>query len=358
MIRLLRYWYRENSLFRPLTSKCAVEVARELLMIFLDFGAPKILQSDNGREFTAKIITELASMFPELVLVNGRPRHPQSQGSVERANGVMKDKLAAWMRDNSCPNWTLGIRFVQWQMNVCVSEATKKEPYTLMFGKKPSLGLSTEIPVEFLEKIGNGILEEEFLEIVGQGEEGQGGTGEESQGGTGEEGQGEESIISMSLSEVSQSATEMSQSVSEVNQCVSEMTQCVSEVIQCDSDSVEDDEFVIELIQSEFGEGQSEVSQYDSVEEGQSVDEESQGAVSDASDMASCLRAEAAKNLRKQAKRMVSRSVAKLKTIEVGDNVLIPVSEFDRGRGDPANLIGIVLEKGDPSGYKGGYSSR
>ena len=115
---------------------------------------------------------------------------------------------------------------------------------------------------------------------------------------------------------MSQSATEMSQSVSEVNQCVSELSQCVSEVIQCDS--VEDDEFVIELSQSEFGEGQSEVSQYDSVEEGQSVDEESQGAVSDASDMASCLRAEAAKNLRKQAKRMVSRSVAKLKTIEVG----------------------------------------
>ena len=122
-------------------------------------------------------------------------------------------------------------------------------------------------------------------------------------------------------------------------------------MIQCDN--VEDDEFVIELSQSEFGEGQSEVSQNDSVEEGQSVDEESQGAVSDASDMASCLRAEAAKNLRKEAKRMVSRSVAKLKTIEVGDNVLIPVSEFDRGRGDPANLIGIVLEKGD-SGFRVG----
>ena len=81
-----------------------------------------------------------------------------------------------------------------------------------------------------------------------------------------------------------------------------------------------------ELSQSEFGEGQSEVSQYDSVEEGQSVDEESQGEVSDASEMASCFRAEAGKNIRKQAKRMVSRSVAKMKTIEVGDNVLIPSS--------------------------------
>ena len=63
-------------------------MAHELLFIFLDFGAPHVLQSDNGREFTAQDITELCSLWPELVLVNGRPRHPQSQGSVERTNGV------------------------------------------------------------------------------------------------------------------------------------------------------------------------------------------------------------------------------------------------------------------------------
>jgi hypothetical protein len=43
-----------------------------------------ILQSDNGREFTANIITELKSLWPDLKIVHGRPRHPQSQHSVER----------------------------------------------------------------------------------------------------------------------------------------------------------------------------------------------------------------------------------------------------------------------------------
>jgi hypothetical protein len=52
-------------------------------------------------------------------------------------------------------------------------------------------------------------------------------------------------------------------------------------------------------------------------------------------------------NIRKQADRMVSRSNKRMKPIEVGDNVTVPVSEFDRGRGDPANLVGVVLEKGD-----------
>ena len=32
-------------------------LAHELLFIFLDFGAPHVLQSDNGREFTAQVIT-------------------------------------------------------------------------------------------------------------------------------------------------------------------------------------------------------------------------------------------------------------------------------------------------------------
>jgi len=42
------------------------------------FGAPHILQSDNGREFTASIITELKELWPELVIVHGKPRHPHS----------------------------------------------------------------------------------------------------------------------------------------------------------------------------------------------------------------------------------------------------------------------------------------
>ncbi|XP_068247997.1 KRAB-A domain-containing protein 2-like [Palaemon carinicauda] len=78
---------------RPLTSKLAAEVAFQLADIFLLLGAPVILQSDNGSEFTAQIITELRSLWPELSIVHGKPRHPQSQGSVERANGDIKDML-------------------------------------------------------------------------------------------------------------------------------------------------------------------------------------------------------------------------------------------------------------------------
>ena len=64
---------------RSLTSKHAAEVAYQLVDVFLLFGAPTILQSDNGSEFTTNIITELKQLWPDMKLVHGKPRHPQSQ---------------------------------------------------------------------------------------------------------------------------------------------------------------------------------------------------------------------------------------------------------------------------------------
>ena len=57
---------------RPLETKTAKEVADSLLGIFIDFGAPSILQSDNGREFTANVIKDFSysfSYFPSFFLL-------------------------------------------------------------------------------------------------------------------------------------------------------------------------------------------------------------------------------------------------------------------------------------------------
>lgn len=69
---------------RALEDKTAAGVAEQLTDIFCLIGAPHILQSVNGREFIAEIINKLPETFPGLTIVHGQPRHPQSQGSVER----------------------------------------------------------------------------------------------------------------------------------------------------------------------------------------------------------------------------------------------------------------------------------
>ena len=73
-------------LLRPLRTKTAVEIVEHLIIIFADFGCPRILQSDNGREFANKLVRDLVWRWPECKIVHGKPRHSQSQGSVERCN--------------------------------------------------------------------------------------------------------------------------------------------------------------------------------------------------------------------------------------------------------------------------------
>ena len=40
-------------------------------------------------------------MWPGCKLVHGKPRHSQSQGSVDRVNRDVEDILACWMRENN-----------------------------------------------------------------------------------------------------------------------------------------------------------------------------------------------------------------------------------------------------------------
>ena len=69
-------------------------MAFQLADIYLTIGGPAILQSDNGSEFTASVIKELKGLWPDLKIVHGKPRHPQSQGSVERDN---RDIRTHWL---------------------------------------------------------------------------------------------------------------------------------------------------------------------------------------------------------------------------------------------------------------------
>ena len=117
---------------RPVTSKRAPEIAYQLLDIFSIFGAPSILQSDNGREFVNSVITELSAMWDGLKIVHGKPRHSQTQGSVERVN-----------RDNE--------------------EGIKCSPYEAMFGQPIKVGSKTS---NLLDDAIDDIFAEEELEKI------------------------------------------------------------------------------------------------------------------------------------------------------------------------------------------------
>ncbi|KAI5149853.1 hypothetical protein ENBRE01_3064 [Enteropsectra breve] len=73
----------------PLVQKTGIAVEEKLKFVFENFGVPAILHSDNGNKFCNQEVKKLAQ-DRKISLVHGRPRHPQSQGQIERLNHTVK----------------------------------------------------------------------------------------------------------------------------------------------------------------------------------------------------------------------------------------------------------------------------
>ncbi|XP_060873867.1 KRAB-A domain-containing protein 2-like [Metopolophium dirhodum] len=138
-------------ILKPLKSERAEEVAYCLIDIFTVFGAPSVLQSDNGREFRNQTIDSLKEMWPELSIIHGKPRHSQSQGSVERANQDIENMIITWMKDNNTTKWSEGLRFIQFMKNKAFHRGIGRSPYEAMFGCSPKVGISSNTPDNILK---------------------------------------------------------------------------------------------------------------------------------------------------------------------------------------------------------------
>ena len=93
-------------------------------------------------------------MRPNLVLIHGKPRHPQRQGSVERVSGDIKDMLLTWLADNNTQDWAAGIKFVQFHKNSSYHSGIKCSLYSAMFGCEARIGLtSSSLPREVISTL-------------------------------------------------------------------------------------------------------------------------------------------------------------------------------------------------------------
>ena len=86
--------------------------------VFPYLGLPKILQSDNGREFVKETLT----LWPgQVVIINGRPRHSQSHRLIEKGNHCVEILIQAmkkeWGGTGNVP-WTDWLPRIQCKTNV------------------------------------------------------------------------------------------------------------------------------------------------------------------------------------------------------------------------------------------------
>jgi len=119
----------------PLKSKVAKHIGMKLIKIFSTSIIPEILQSDNGSEFLGECIDLIKKYYPNVHIVKGRPRHPQSQGKIERSHATFKNALQKWMKSSGNNNWLIGCYIVNAELNQ-VSQYNRGgfSPYNLYYG--------------------------------------------------------------------------------------------------------------------------------------------------------------------------------------------------------------------------------
>ncbi len=114
-------------------SRLAEEVLKGLQTYMGDFGAPKVLLTDNAREFHANVVKDLYTKLGTQ-LVFSTPYHPQGNFISERMHRTMKSVLATLCRGHP-HRWPNYLRQCQTVLNAAVHETTGEQPFYLIFSR-------------------------------------------------------------------------------------------------------------------------------------------------------------------------------------------------------------------------------
>lgn len=122
---------------KPLRNKEAPTVIEALTEIFLNDGFPTILQSDGGKEFTAKESQEWykANGIQHRV---GRAYKPSTQGQVERTNRTLKQAIYMDNLTSEDFVWAPKLPGKVFAYNTLVQSAINKSPFEIHRGWRPS----------------------------------------------------------------------------------------------------------------------------------------------------------------------------------------------------------------------------
>ncbi|KAF9752786.1 Pro-Pol polyprotein, partial [Nosema granulosis] len=140
----------------PLKSKSADEVTKAFKKIVYMFGPPEILHTDNGLEFKNKTLDDLCASLG-IRRVYGKPRHPQSQGQIERFNQTLTRYLSKHLYNSEEPNsinkdWVSILEQKVYEYNTSVHSANKKSPFQMMFRRNGYNDLSNILKDDDVEE--------------------------------------------------------------------------------------------------------------------------------------------------------------------------------------------------------------
>jgi hypothetical protein len=97
------------------------------------FGVPKAITVDNGTQFDAKTFKTFCRQIGTKIHF-ASVRHPESNGLVERANGIIITRIMKSIFNQPKGKWTDELVKVVWNDNTVVSRSTRFTPFKLLFG--------------------------------------------------------------------------------------------------------------------------------------------------------------------------------------------------------------------------------
>lgn len=116
----------------PLRRITTPVVVKALTKYFTTFGLPKVIQTDQGTNFTSKLFSQVVKMLG-IQHVLSSSYHPQSQGAIERFHQTLKNSLKKYCVDSG-REWDEGVPLVMFALREAEQEALGFSPAQLVFG--------------------------------------------------------------------------------------------------------------------------------------------------------------------------------------------------------------------------------
>lgn len=236
--------------------------------------------------------------------------------------------IISWMNDNDTTQWSEGLRFVQFQKNRSHHRVIDQPPYKALFGADPKIGLSSSsIPKELLPQLETEEDLEQILADAGEGDTTDGTTDDD------------ESAIS----------TDISEADTDSNIPSAEALQSTSSLVTTEIAPNSEETPVVQILNPN-----------NSDNDVQLVEPVKDTATSEiATDITETpiqhARKRALSGQQIQAEKLMRTTKRKLSELSVGNNVIIPIPQYDRGPTDPRNILGVIEEVSE-YGYRVGTS--
>ena len=110
----------------------AEAIAEELVGIFSRVGIPQEILTDQGTNFTSKLLGELYRLL-NIKALRTSPYHPQTDGLVERFNGTLKGMLRKTAQEDG-KDWDKLLPYLLFAYREVPQSSTGFSPFELLYG--------------------------------------------------------------------------------------------------------------------------------------------------------------------------------------------------------------------------------